>query len=189
MASNEYSESFPRVEDEADPDRCQGIIKSKGQCLNKSLPHSDYCPAHGGNKGEEAHEKKQANNYRLQKWKWKVRLGELSESDVIKSLREEIGILRVLMEERLVRIEDPSDLILQSGPISDLVMKIDKVVNSCHKLEGSMGQLLDKSKVIQLANEFIEIISSELPDNPETVEKIADRVLLSIANSGNEDEE
>lgn len=184
---NDYTDKFERVEDPADPERCQGIRGSGDQCYNKSLPHSDYCAAHGGNKGEEAHERKQANNYRLQQWKWRKRLGELSESDTIKSLREEIGILRVLMEERLTRIEDPTDLILQSGPISDLVMKIDRVVNSCHKLEGSMGQLLDKSAVLQFANVVIDIISQEIEDQ-EIVSRVADRIIESLAQQGKEDD-
>jgi len=187
MAANDYAENIKRVSDPADPQRCQGVIPSKGQCLNKSLEHSDYCAVHGGNKGEEAYEKQQANNYRLFKWKWKNRLNELSESNNIKSLREEIGILRVLMEERLSRIDDATDLILQSGPISDLVMKIDRVVNSCHKLEGSMGQLLDKAAVLQFANEVIEIIDQEIND-PEAVKRIADRMLKALAKDKEEEE-
>lgn len=183
----DYKDSFERVLDPADPGRCQGMAGSE-QCMNKSLEHSEYCAAHGGNKGEESHERKAANNYRLQQWKWRNRLDELSESDTIKSLREEIGILRVLMEERLRRIEDPTDLILQSGPISDLVMKIDRVVNSCHKLEGSMGQLLDKSAILQYANEVISIIDDEI-DDPDVVSKIADRIIDALAQQGKEDEE
>jgi hypothetical protein len=188
--ARDYKDEIIRVTDMGDPERCQGIRggKSGDQCINKSLEHSDYCPVHGGNKGEEAYAKKSARNYRLQQWKWRNRLDELAEGSNIKSLREEIGILRILMEERLSRINDATDMIIQSGPISDLVLKIDRVVNSCHKLEGSMGQLLDKSAVLQFANVAIDIISEAIPDQ-EIVSQIADKLINALASQGKEEDE
>jgi hypothetical protein len=40
-------------------------------------------------------------------------------------------------------------------------MKITAVVEKCHRLEGSMGQLLDKTTVLRIANQFINIIVEE----------------------------
>lgn len=177
MPENDYT--FPRIKSEDDPDRCQGVM-AHGQCTNVHTPNSKYCPIHGGNKGEEAAQKLALRNYRL--FKFQERIQELGDSAGIKSLRDEVAILRLLMEERLNQTKDSTDLLLQSGPISDLVMKIDRVVSSCHKLEGSMGLLLDKTAILQFANVVIEIIGEELREQPETVSRVADRILQSLGD-------
>ncbi len=59
-------------------------------------------------------------------------------------------------------------------------MKITAVVEKCHRLEGSMGQLLDKKTIIQMANNFINIISEEnLPE--EVLDRIAQKILETVA--------
>jgi hypothetical protein len=117
------------------------------------------------------------SNYRLAKWQ--ARLEKQVASPSIKSLRDEVGILRMIMEETLDKCGTSFDLLVQSQKIGDLVMKITMVVEKCHKLEGSMGQLLDKKTVIQMANTFIQIISEEeLPE--ETLDRIASKILENI---------
>lgn len=148
------------------PHRCQAVNR-QGQCRNKGIPLPDggfaeYCLAHGGSAQQRSAIKESARNYKLDRWR--ARLNEKADAEGIKSLRDEIGILRICLEERLNRCNDATDLILQSGPISDMVMKIERVVNSCHKLEGSMGQLLDKQALLQFANKAISIISTHVTD-------------------------
>jgi len=83
------------------------------------------------------------------------------------------------MEETLDKCSTGFDLLVQSQKIGDLVMKITSVVEKCHKLEGSMGQLLDKKTIIQMANTFIQIISEEdLPE--EQLDNIATKILESL---------
>ena len=86
------------------------------------------------------------------------------------------------MEERLNKCSDATDLILQSGPISDLVMKIEKVVASCHKLEGQMGTLLDKQAILQFAQAVISIIASELEGQEAIIDAIATKILTSLSD-------
>ena len=90
-----------------------------------------------------------------------------------KAVLGEIGV------PTFAQCETGFDLLVQSQKIGDLVMKITSVVEKCHKLEGSMGQLLDKKTIIQMANTFIHIISEEdLPE--EVLERIANRILESV---------
>lgn len=86
------------------------------------------------------------------------------------------------MEERMATCHDATDLILQSGPISDLVMKIEKVVGSCHKLEGAMGQLLDKQAILLFASQVIQIISEHITDAA-LVNLIADKITQSLGGA------
>jgi hypothetical protein len=138
---------------------------------------------HGGNKQLQSQELKSLNNFRLGKWQAHIER-HAGDSD-IKSLRNEIGILRVMIEERLMKCKDATDLIMQSTAISDLVMKVDRVVTSCHKLEGSMGQLLDKSALLQFASQIIDVISVELEGDDEKLETIANGI-IGLLNEGEE---
>ena len=170
--------TIERMDGPDDPRRCQGVVPSRGQCINKAAENSEYCMAHGGNKGQERAAQESLSNYRLAKYQ--ARLMRQAESPNIKSLRDEVGILRMLMEETLNRCENDFDLITHSQKIQDLTIKIATVVEKCHRLEGSMGQLLDKKTIIQMANTFINIISEEdLPE--EILDRIAQRVLESVA--------
>ena len=142
--------------------RCHGSALKYGQCPFLKEEGSDYCIRHGGHHAAKNKKEQALRNYRLTKWK--ARVGELAESDGIKSLREEVGILRVIMEEMLNKCEDANDLLLYSTRMADLVMKIEKVVVSCDKMEGKMGMLLHRDSVLQLAGEFVTIISEHIDD-------------------------
>jgi len=177
-----------KCKDEADPNRCQGIMPTKGQCQNMAAKteggkYGQFCMAHGGNRFLQSEEKCSLRNYQLDKFK--ARLSRHADSPGIKSLRDEIAILRMVMEERLNRCKDETDLVLQSGPISDLVMKIDKIVGSCHKLEGSMGQLLDKQALLQFASEVVEIVCEEIEDEAQ-MERIGNKIMQAVGRDTNE---
>lgn len=160
-----------------DPNRCQ-CVTGQGQCRNLALDGSKFCAAHGGNKALEALEKKNLSGYRLMKYQ--NRLQEFADSDKIKSLRDEIGILRILIEEKFnYCCKTETDLILQSGPLSDLVMKVEKLVSSCDRIESKLGLMMDKTQVMQLATEVVEIISQFVLDEATLTEiatKIADTI-------------
>jgi len=137
---------------------------------------------HGGNKAGEAKVKQSLRNYQLTRFN--ARLQQLGDSGEIKSLRDEIAILRMLMEERLNQCRDQMDLIYQSGPISDLVLKIEKVVTSCHKLELSTGSLLDKQAIMQFGSEMISLISTHITDEV-VLSRISEAIYATIARSIN----
>lgn len=153
-----------------------------------SVEGGTYCIMHGGNKQLQSMKAASLRNYQLDMWH--AKLQRHSGSASIKSLRDEVGILRMVLETRLNQCKDDMDLMLHSAPIADLVMKIDKVVSSCHKLEGSLGELLDKTAILQFANEMITLISDILRDHPEHIEAIGQGImaLVSRIGSGSNDE-
>ena len=144
------------------PNRCQAVTDTKGQCWNQSVEGGNMCRLHGGASQQAFQERQGLRNYRLTKFH--ARIAEFGNSNHIKSLRDEIGILRIIMEERLNLCIEPTDLILQSQPIAELVSKIERVVVSCHKLEGSMKQLVDKTALLSFATQIIDVISSHIDD-------------------------
>src|SRR5581483_8719356 len=155
--------------DPADPNRCQGSLKgSGGQCPYKAEKkrsdegveleeYTQYCPMHTGiSINKTRTDEQQKFNYRL--GKYQARVERFANSSQVKSLREEIGVTRMLLEEIVLSCKDNTDLIVNSGKIGDLVLKIEKLVVSCHKLELQSGLLLDKTAIINFANTLNEII-------------------------------
>ena len=158
----QFETTWERVKDEDDPRRCQYIKPTAGQCYNVSVENSEYCPAHGGNRAFKSAQDQELKNYRLTKFRQRIQ--EKANSDKIISLREEIGILRLLIEEKVNRCNDETDLLLISGPLSDLLMKSEKLISSCNRLESKLGNLLDRTKVVTMAQTFVQIISKYITD-------------------------
>lgn len=175
---------FQRVEVD-DPSRCQAIYRS-GQCPYKVTPNSQYCHMHGGTSQEKAEERSSLRNYRL--GIWQSRVGQFADHDKVKSLREEIGILRVIMEETLGMCKDSHELLIYSPKIVDTVMKIDAVVRSCHKLEQSTGMLLDKPAALRLAMDMVQIIGKHIKDD-DAIDAIANELMQAVVNLGSESEQ
>jgi hypothetical protein len=165
------------------PVRCQAVDK-QNQCNDQQVEGSKYCPRHNGNMAAVSKAKQDIKNYQLMRWK--SQLSDKMSSESIKSLREEIGILRIIMQETMNRCEDAADLIMYSGKIADVAMKIEKLVTSCAKLESSLGLMLDKAAALQLSGEIVDIISRHISD-PDVQTKIATEIGSAILGAGRND--
>lgn len=172
---------IPRVTDPADPKRCQWVMPH-GQCLNVAVDGSKFCYPHMGAFAVKAQEKKAANMYRLARFKAKI--DQKLDSPNLKSLREEIAILRMVLEEIINRCADEQDLVMASARISDMIMKINKVVTSCNGLEKAMSSMLDKSAILQYASTIVTIIDEEVQDK-DTVKRVADRMITALGEMQN----
>lgn len=173
VIDNKYVRWNPNVHSPSE--RCEGTVAT-GQCPFCKIQGTNYCYTHGANKKQESDNAKAIRNYRLQRWQ--SRVGELADNPNIKSLREEVGILRVILEEMLNQCKDSMDLLLYSHKMSDLVMKIERLVVSCDKLENRMGLLLSKDSILQLAATYVQIINNYV-QNPELIELISQEMLVA----------
>lgn len=181
-----------KVTDPADPNRCQSTVK-EGQCPYLALEGTKACARHGGLKTQRQNEKKAAIMYNLQIWR--KRMDELQDSPKSKSLSEEVAILRMTLEATAARCKDAEDLFMMSSTISDLALKIEKVVKSCHSLEQSSGQLMDKSKAIAFASEVVEIVNrvvnttiADIDLREKIVDMIAQEILSKLQSPQDEPE-
>lgn len=174
---SQFESTWERIKDEDDPRRCQGVIPSQGQCMNVAVEGSNYCPAHGGNRAYQHNQNQKTRNYRLGKFHQRVQ--ELGDSDYVMDLREEIALLRMLVEEKVRQCQTESDLILISGPLSDLVVKVEKMVTSCNRLESKLGNHLDRTKVVQYAQLLVQIVAKHVTDIV-ALEKISDEFLNTL---------
>lgn len=151
-----------RIDRVDDPMRCQAT-NTRGQCFNIATKEGGFCPVHGGNRAVASEKKERRRLYQLTKYR--SRLEELDAPDQhIKNLREEIGILRIVMEEVINNCDGPTDILVHAPKISDLATKIGKLVTSCHNIDKSLGQYLDKNDIVQIAQEMVQVISGVVSD-------------------------
>ncbi len=153
---------------EDDPRRCQ----AQKHCQYEAMEGSKYCAACGGTNELKSIEAKELKNYRLTQVRFRESLNRFTENDNLKSLREEIAILRMLMEERLNSIQSPIEILAHTHTISDLTLKIEKLVSSCDKIDKAMGNYLDKAALVQLGMEIVGIITNNISDL-DTIDKIS----------------
>jgi len=142
--------------------RCDFTLDNGYRCGNLAEETINRCALHGANKILAAKENQSLRMYRLAQWQ--TRVNQLADHDKIKSLRDEIAILRMLVENRIAHCSDSQDLLLQSGPLSDLLMKVEKVVSSCNRLESKLGDVLDAQRVRNLASAFMQMIAKRVTE-------------------------
>lgn len=168
-----------RVTDPADPRRCQGAAPD-GQCWNEAEPGARYCRCHGGRDNTEQEKLK---GYLLAKAHDRARLAELSdELEPVKELRDSIALLHMMIERRWNAIKDDGDLLQACGPLNQMLQNMDRLVNSCHKIEQNLGQLLARHAILSLAKRMVEIMVEEL-EGIEQYEEIVDRITARLIDT------
>jgi len=166
---------------EDDPRRCQGRTKAGSQCILKSVPGGTYCIVHGGATQLKSEKKANLRNYNLERYR--QRISELADNPALKNLSEEIGILRMTLENTLTLCHTPTDLMLKQSIISDTILKIEKLVTSCHKLDKDMSGLIGREDLQKLAGDIIMIIGEHVPAGD--IESVAMKLQIAIARMSN----
>jgi hypothetical protein len=174
-------ERFIRVEDN-DPTRCHAVNvgASKDQCHFQSVPGSKWCPLHGGAKQEDLNKKAALAGYRLQQWN--ERVADFANDGEVKSLRAEIGIMRMTLENLLTQCDNANKLLVYSDKISQLVGQIGKLIDGAQRLEEKNNNLLDRKVVIVIADSIVTLIGQYITD-PDKLTEIGSKICESIANA------
>lgn len=160
-----------------DKDCCPICRETSTTAYYRVVEGAKYCPRHGGSVDMARNKKKAANQYRLSVWK--NRLSEFTDNDGVKSLRDEIGILRIVLEEMMNKCSDRNDLLIYSSKISELAVKIEKLVMSCDRLEKNMGQMMDRPSALKFASKVVEIIGRHV-ESAEQLDSISHEILEEL---------
>jgi hypothetical protein len=173
MKMSDYKFQYVKPDD---PTRCQGISKNGEQCYYKSVDGYEYCPRH-------LHNRKKKEMRRYLSEKWRATLDRHIDAEGVYNIREELGVLRLMLETVLNRAQDEQELELRAPQISDLVLKIERVVGTSVKLEEKLRNLLDAETVHQYAinvtNSVMEVLQDvEMSDKERDafLNKLADKV-------------
>lgn len=159
-----------------DDENCCIVCKQKNSngVYYRSVEGTTYCPRHGGDGVAEKNKRDKADLYRTQVWKARIR--HFTDTDGVKSLRTEVAILRVLLDEMLDQCQDRNALLMFSSKIANLAQEIGKLIVSCDRLEKNMGQMMDKPTAIRYAAKIIEILERHVTD-PEALDNISIEIL------------
>lgn len=170
-------ELLEKVEPDS-PLRCQQVTRF-GQCSNKSVEGYNLCQIHIARNNKTINDEKK-RIYRLTQYR--ARAHEMSDHDELTNLREEVGIVRMTLEQLLETCQDPSDLLIHSNKITDLTKTIQKLVGDCHRLDRFTAKYLDKTSVLKLMGDVIDILSNEI-DDITLLEKISEQITDKIINA------
>jgi hypothetical protein len=168
--------------DPNDPRRCEATTQS-GQCAHQAVDGQNLCAYHM--KDRDVEDKMSLRSYILTDTVLAESAGRHSQVEELKSLREEIAICRSLVERRLNMIESNADLLAAVGQVNSLFLTLEKLISSCHRLETSLGTLLSRSSLLELAKGIVGTIMDELEgiDNyEEIVDTISEKILRQIAS-------
>lgn len=181
------AQAVERVNNPDDPRRCQGTVGGD-QCWNVACDESTLCPA--CSKGAMVAVAKR--QYNLTDPRYQAKLQALCEDDEIKSLREEVAIAKLLLEECLNKASaSESDWYQATGKANSFLLTIEKLVSRAHILEQNLGQLFHKSTIVKLVQAFVAIVDEEVRDLPGGVEakdQIIARVFQTVSQARNEEQ-
>jgi hypothetical protein len=181
------AEDIKKIEYEQDPERCEALTHGGTlPCNNKRYPGSKFCLCHGGNKVRDEQVKKDVALFQLTKYQ--SRIERLKSHNEARSLHNEIGILRMVLEERLNACKDDVDLLINSQAIGDLVLKIERVVTSMHKLEDRLGNYLSKGEILGFAQRVVGLLQASIKDET-LLDVLANGILTLVGNVGQEQEQ
>lgn len=159
---------------EFDPERCEGLA-GNNQCRFRRVPGSRYCPVH--DKQSSKRREKELHMYML--GQWQARTQELANHDDLRTVNQELGLLRMLLERIVNMCSSDNDIEIRSSKIESLVTRIEHMVVTCNNLEMKTGKVLDKSALLRIAGSIIDIITKHIPDQ-ELCGKIGDEIVERI---------
>lgn len=156
--------------------QCQGTTAT-GQCPLEAVPNTPYCAMHNGNAVAKSQERQSLNLYRVTKYKERIR--EHADHPKIRTLAEEIALVRILIEERLATIansDDPNMMLLHSGPLVAMIDRVRTLLETSVKLDEKLGVLLSQEQADAFTDTIMQILSEEIKD-PDVLTRIAHRLV------------
>jgi len=177
---------YIRVEP-SDPNRCTSIAINGDQCVFQAAkdPRDDTrftekCHLHGHFAA--ARLKKEAKKLYFVD-KYRARIDRLSDPETGTNLDEELGILRMMLEEVLNKYSD-IELITQSGQVTAIIRDIRDTLVANKKLKSAMGELLDRGTMNRLCDQLLLVMSKYVPtDKLDLVSaSVAEAIATAVAN-------
>lgn len=161
--------------------QCEEVTGRGLQCDKQAMPGARFCEHHAGNSTVEAQARQETRNYRLHLYQ--QRLDDKHDSPRLKSLKEEIALLRVMIETKINACQDDTDLMMQSSSLATLIGQVEKLVTSCHRMDTLTKNVLDRSELMSFAISVINIIQKYVSD-PDTLEAISEELVAAVSLAG-----
>jgi hypothetical protein len=160
--------------------RCE-FTSPTGQCSEESLEGEKYCSLH-------THidpDKHQKRLYNLLKYKYRTRYEQIGEHEALRSLRDEVAIAKMMLEETFNAIQNDSELLASRADIAQQLATVEKLVASMIKMETSLGTLLAKPTLLKIASDIVQILLKKLQDVPNhelLIDEISAEIMKTVSN-------
>lgn len=152
----------------------------QGQCHNPSVDGSDKCAKH-------SKESDRIRSYRL-KGTLRERFEHHSSADLLTTVRDEIHLLKSLIEDRLDLAESPAERLVAFQTVRPALVDVVKCFEILTKLETATSVTLGKEALSELGKEVIKILTEELegvPNHDSIIDSVAARIAASISDARN----
>ena len=165
---------MPQYHAGEDDEKCEASTPAM-PCRHAAVEGTNYCPRHGGTMIRRRQAAKRLEMYHLKRWK--KRVDDFSGHTEIKDLHEEVGIVRMMLEETLNKCEDTDHLLQQSGRITAMVDKVQTLVATIDKMDARAA--LAPDVLSRLAAEWVQIICVYVTDENQ-LEELSGRLASSL---------
>lgn len=161
-------------------DKCEHT-GPQGRCTQSPVDGSVYCKRH-------CKEADRIKGYRLSSPDLKQRFDHHADS-LLESVRQEIILLRALIEDRLSLAKTEADRINAFNTVRPAIVDVVKCVETLQKLERQNNIVLSKEAIMKLRKDIVDILVSELehlPNYESIVDGVARKLAAAIAGAKNE---
>ncbi len=159
-----------------DPNRCKAS-SGKAQCPYRSTANSDYCENHGGKQQLAVSERR---HYDIGASEQLSRISDLSTSSFVVDLRDEIAMVKRLLELTIEQSKSNTDYLLRAPQIQAYTKSIADLQKLNAELSVKYGELLTKQQVARMVSTLIETCLVEISDLP-NFEEVSDRIVQRCA--------
>lgn len=133
------------------------------------------CVCHGG--WHQLNSQKAASMKRYKLMQYQGRLDQLTDSNAIKSLRDEIAIVRMLVQTHLdVSNGDETYLDTYASVVRRFVNKIQSLASTCATIENKLKEFMDTTNALELAHDVISAVRKHKPDSGIVAEEITEAI-------------
>jgi hypothetical protein len=123
-------------------------------------------------------------SYRISDPQLRERLEYHGADGALQSIRQEIVLLRAMVEERLSFAKTEAEKILAFQSVIPALSGLTKMSETVVKLETQSSELLERGSLEKLSILFVKIVSDELTDD-EAIARVANRVSEEFNNLKN----
>lgn len=159
--------------------RCE-FTYDGGQCTEEAIVGGTRCNLHAHIDPEHT----QKRLYNLLKFKYRTRYEQIGEHEALRSLRDEVAIAKMMLEETLNNIQNDSEFAASRSDLAHQLATVEKLVASMLKMETSLGTLISKPTLLKIAADMVRILLDKLKDVPNH-ELIIDDISVAIMKTIN----
>ena len=177
-----------RVKDPDDDRRCIGQDAKGEQCWYITEDGHDRCCVCGPRPDD----RDDHADYLAEQFKRRMRI-ECDDDDPVKLLRDNLMDINAMIASHRNKITDESSLLSNSGALTDLIMKAEKVTVTLHRLSITSGLLLARPALIRWGQSIVEAVTVVIRDKytgwEDDLIDLSDTIANIIVSTKNEEGE